>query len=93
MKNKIEKIVWTRKAKESLNQILDYRYKDIPKAREIVKKDILNASKNIVFNEQYQKDDVLNHFRRIIVRDYKLIYINRNEVVFILNVFCTKTKL
>lgn len=30
MIEKVAKVVWTRQARESLNAILDYRYKDIP---------------------------------------------------------------
>lgn len=42
---KITQVVWTRQARESLNAILDYRYKEIPSARKIVRKDIVDASK------------------------------------------------
>lgn len=58
MLDKITKVVWTRQARESLNAILDYRYKEIPSARKIVRKNIIASSKQIVFAEQYQKDDV-----------------------------------
>ncbi len=33
MVEKIAKVVWTRQARESLDTILDYRYKDMPEAR------------------------------------------------------------
>jgi plasmid stabilization system protein ParE len=51
---KITQVVWTRQARESLTSILDYRYKDLPDARKIVRKNIIEASKKIVFAEQYQ---------------------------------------
>ncbi len=56
MTHKITKVVWTRQARESLKSILDYRYKEIPSARNIVRKDIIRYSKDIVFAEQYQED-------------------------------------
>ena len=90
MPKKLTQIVWTRQARESLNTILDYRYKEIPSARKIVRKDIIEASKHIVFVEQYQKDEIFPQYRRIIVRDYKVIYKEQNGTAYILNVICTR---
>ncbi|MGS2762762.1 type II toxin-antitoxin system RelE/ParE family toxin [Sinomicrobium sp. M5D2P9] len=90
MPRKITQVVWTRQARESLNAILDYRYKDIPTARRIVRKDIIGSSKEIVFVEQYQRDEIFQEYRRIIVRDYKILYKEQKGVVYILNVICTK---
>jgi len=87
---KITQVVWTRQARESLTSILDYRYKDLPAARKIVRKDIIQASKKIVFTDQYQQDEIFPNYRRIIVRDYKLLYKERKGSVYILNVVCTK---
>jgi len=66
---KITQVVWTRQARESLTSILDYRYKDLPDARKIVRKDIIEASKKNVFAEQYQQDEIFPNYRRKIVRD------------------------
>ena len=85
-------VFWTRQAYESLQQILDYRYKDIPHARKIVETDIIKASKNIVFVAQFQRDDVFPEYRKITVRDYKLLYTERKGVVYIMNVVCMKAK-
>lgn len=90
MTGKITQVVWTRQARESLNAILDYRYKDIPSARRIVRKDIIGSSKEIVFTEQYQQDEIFQKYRRIIVRDYKILYKEQKGVVYILYVVCTK---
>lgn len=90
MTGKITQVVWTRQARESLTAILDYRYKDLPSARKIVRKDIIRSSKEIVFFKQYQQDDIFIEYRRIIVRDYKLLYKERKGIVYILNVVCTK---
>lgn len=72
MLDKVCKVAWTRQARESLTAILDYRYKNIPSARKIVRKDIIDASKQIVFSKQYQKDEIFPEYRRIVVRDYKV---------------------
>ena len=88
---KVRRIVWVRQAREALSEILEYRYSKIPTAYEIVRKEIINASKNIVFSEQYQQDDVFIEYRRIIVRDYKILYKVKEGTVYILNIVCTKT--
>lgn len=89
MIEKVAKVVWTRQARESLNAILDYRYKDIPEARKIVRKDIIKGSKEIVFTKQFQKDDIYPQYRRIIVRDYKILYKEDMNYVYIMNVVCS----
>ncbi|WP_339609659.1 type II toxin-antitoxin system RelE/ParE family toxin [uncultured Planktosalinus sp.] len=89
MSEKINKIVWTRQARESLNSILEYRYSEIPTAYKIVRSDIIQASKNIQFSKQFQKDDIFPKYRRIVVRDYKILYKEKNDTIYILNVVCT----
>lgn len=90
MPNKITKVVWTRQARESLNAILDYRYKKIPSARKIVRKDIIDASKQLVFAKQYQIDEVFPAYRRIVIRDYKILYKQVKGMAYMLNVVCTR---
>jgi len=90
MPEKVHKVVWTRQARESLSAILEYRYAEIPSAYTTVRNDIIQASKNIVFSKQFQKDDIFPEYRRIIVRDYKILYKEIEAVVYILNVVCTK---
>lgn len=90
-KNAIEKVVWTHQALKSLAEILNYRYTDIPEARKVVHREILSYSKKIVFAEQYQKDDIFPEYRRIIVRDYKLLYKEEKGIIYIMNLVCTKS--
>ncbi len=87
---KVTKVVWTKQSRMALNEILDYRYAEIPKARKVVRTAIISASIGITFPEQFQKDDIFPEYRRIIVRDYKLLYKFKGTVVFILNIVCTK---
>ena len=58
MAGKINRVVWTRQARESLNDIIDYRYRDVLSPRKIVRNDIIGSSKEIVFSKQYQRDDI-----------------------------------
>ena len=83
------KVVWTREARKSLKAILDYRYKDIPSARKILRSAIINSSKEIVFATQYQRDEVFSNYRKISVRDYKILYKEIKGVVYIMNVVCS----
>lgn len=55
-----------------------------------VKNDILKASKELVFTKQYQKDEIEPDFKKIIVRNYKLIYSVENETIAILRIFDTR---
>lgn len=91
--DQITKIVWTRQAQENLIKILEYRYAKIPKARAIVRKDIIQASKKITYALQYQADEITPKYRRIIVRDYKLLYRCEKSTAYIMNIVCTKAKI
>jgi plasmid stabilization system protein ParE len=91
MSKKVAKVVWTRQAREALTTILDYRYKNISAARKIVRSDIINSSTQLIFATQFQKDDIYPQYRRIIVRDYKVLYKELKGIVYIMNVACTKS--
>ena len=54
-----------------------------------VKNDIIAASKNIDFTEQYQVDEFIGKpFRRIIVRHFKIVYFPENDSsIIILEIF------
>lgn len=83
-------IIWTTTAKNQLKSILSY-YKDkSTQAAESVKKDIFEKVKSIHFPEQYQADDIEPEFRKIIVRDYKILYLEQNNFIYIARIFSTK---
>ena len=50
----------------------------------------MNAAKKINFSEQFQRDEIESEYRRIIIRDYKLLYKEENQVVFIVKIFSLK---
>ena len=54
--------------------------------------DILSETKNIKFAQQYQVDEILGEpYRRIVVRNYKIIYKVHSEVeIRILQIFDTR---
>lgn len=81
-------IIWTKQAKESLKSIYDY-YKDKSlQGAKNVKNDLLESPKTIHYAKQYQVDDINPKYRRIVVRDFKVLYkenSNRIEVIDIIS--------
>jgi len=67
-------IVWTLQAKESLKEIYDYYKKKSLQGAKNVKNDILKSPKTIHYSKQYQVDDINAKYRRIVVRDFKVLY-------------------
>ena len=83
-------IVWTRQAKESLKSIYNY-YKDkSPKGSKNVKDDLLRSPKTIVFAKQYQVDEINPKYRRIIVRDFKVLYKETANKIVIIDIISTR---
>lgn len=84
------KKVWTIKAKAQLKAIYEnYKLNSLQTAK-AVKDEILQVTRNLHFAEQYQKDDLEPDFRRIIVRHYKILYLEEDGVVFIARIFDTR---
>ena len=87
------KIVWGDFAKSDLKNIYKFNRKHFSIEFAIkVRTEIYTAIGNIVFLEQWQKDEILNSSaRRIIVRDYKIVYFvdNKNQIN-ILMIFDTR---
>jgi plasmid stabilization system protein ParE len=86
-------IVWDDFAKNDLKNIYRFNKKHFSTEFAIkVRTEIYTAVGNIVFLEQWQKDEILNNSaRRIIVRDYKIVYlINNKNQINILMIFDTR---
>ncbi len=90
VKNKL-KVRWTIDALASLKDIYDFYKKKSLQGAKNVKKDIFNSPKRVVYPEQYQIDDVNPEYRRIIVRDYKVLYKEIDDVIVVFDVICTLT--
>lgn len=67
------KIIWADDAKKALKTIHAYYKKKSVKGADNVKRDLLEAPKTIRFSKQYQVDEINPEYRRIIVRDYKIL--------------------
>lgn len=84
------RIIWSKQAKESLQEIFDYyKSKSIQGARN-VRNDLLKAPKKIIFAKQYQCDDINPKYYRIIVRDYKILYLEEDNKLLIIDIFSTR---
>ena len=85
-------ILWDNQAKADLKLIFEFIKLKSPQGARNVIRDIVIQSKNIYFVEQYQVDDFLGEpYRRMIVRDYKVIYkIHSKTEIRILQIFDTR---
>lgn len=73
------KIVWTDQAKTALKSIFDYYKEKSPQGAKNVKSDILKSTKQVLFAQQYQVDEINSNYRRIVVRIIK--YCTRRTMV------------
>ena len=84
------KLIWSKQAKDSLKAIFDfYKEKSIQGAAN-VRTDLLQAPKKIIFAKQYQKDDINPKYFRIIVRHYKILYLQDGNRVLIVDIISTR---
>jgi plasmid stabilization system protein ParE len=90
---KFIKVVWTDTAKNHLKTIFNYYKEKSIQGANNIKSEILSTTKNIHFREQYQRDEIEPEYRRIIVRDYKILYFVKDEVIYISKIFSTKRNL
>jgi plasmid stabilization system protein ParE len=68
------KILWSDEAKADLIGIFNFiKNKSIQGAKNVIS-DIRNAPKSIYFSEQYSIEEYFPLCRKIVVRNYKLIY-------------------
>lgn len=84
---KIE-VFWTANAKEDLKEIYILLKNNTSKetARKI-RDQLFNSPNEIVFVEQFQLDEYRIDCRRIIVRNFKILYQIKENSIFIIRVF------
>ncbi|MEM6718750.1 MAG: hypothetical protein AAF611_05535 [Bacteroidota bacterium] len=84
-------ILWSDQAKADLKFIYErilHKTKSLTNSKN-VRRDIITASKQIKFIEQYQIDEFLGEpYRRMIVRHFKIVYVPKDETsIFIFENF------
>lgn len=83
-------IIWSENAIKSLKEIyLYYKPKSLQGANN-VKNDILKTVRDIRFEKQYQIDEINPKYRRMLVRDYKILYITFENRIEIFDIVSTK---
>jgi plasmid stabilization system protein ParE len=83
-------IIWSTQSKESLKEIYDYyKVKSLQGAKNI-RSDLMNAPRKIIFAKQYQVDEINPKYRRIVVRDYKLLYKESGNTIVVMDIVGTK---
>ncbi len=85
-------VVWSNSAKSELKKIHDYWFYKRgarQRAKNIVS-DILKSTRSITFLTQYQQDEIESDYRRIVVRDYKLLYKEISGKIVILKIVATR---
>ncbi|MCG8386823.1 MAG: type II toxin-antitoxin system RelE/ParE family toxin [Cytophagales bacterium] len=84
------KITWTKQARDALKSIYDYYKGKSLQGAKNVKSDLLRAPKTIYFANQYQVDEINPKYRRIVVRDYKVLYREENGVIKVMDIVSTR---
>lgn len=81
-------VFWTQNAKEDLKEIYISLKKVISKEKAIkIRDELFSCANSIVFPEQFQVDEYRFDCRRIIVRNYKVLYQIKENSIFVIRVF------
>jgi len=87
---KVTKVQWTNTAKLALRKVFDFHAKFAEQAAINIVSDIIDAADAIIFSQQYQIDEINPNYRRIVIRDYKILYKVGHKTIFIMNIVSTK---
>lgn len=84
------KIQWSFKAQADVKQIyFDLLKRNSKSVSQKIKDEILIAPESIIFPNQYQIDEYVTECRRIVIRNYKILYLAEGETITIISVFNT----
>jgi len=87
------KVIWTKRASKSLENIFDYIAKNSEKRAFDVVFEIKEHAENLViFPEKYQLEDYIDkskNVRRAVIYNYKILYRVKTDAVYIVNIFHT----
>ena len=84
------KIIWAKQARNEANNIYNYYKKKSEQGAKNVRSDLLKSPKTIRFSKQYQIDEINPNYRRIIVRDFKVLYKEVNGIIRIMDIVSTR---
>ncbi|OXE95017.1 plasmid stabilization system protein ParE [Flavobacterium araucananum] len=88
MSNTKTVVFWTKNAKEDLKDIYISLKKEISKESVLkIRDELFHCTDNIVFPEQFQIDEYRIDCRRIVIRNYKILYQIKEDSIFVIRVF------
>jgi addiction module RelE/StbE family toxin len=84
------KIFWTYHAKQDLKDIYIYLKENVSIViAKKIRNEIYQSPTEITFPEQFQLDGYRFDCRRIIIRDYKILYCIKDDAIYVVRVFNT----
>lgn len=86
----VKQVLWSDQAKEDLKDVFYFHKEYSEEYADKIVDELIDASYNITYTKQFQKDDLNPNYRRIIHKDYKLLYKAKSETISILKVISTK---
>lgn len=90
MSNDKMQVFWTQTAKMDLKEIYMQLKQNYSKETALkIRQELYESPSNIVFNEQFQIDEYRIDCRRIVVRNYKILYRIVENSIFIVSIFNT----
>ena len=88
MSNAKFEVFWTANAKEDLKEIYISLKNKISKETALrIRNELFNCADEIVFAEQFQLDEYRLDCRRIIIRNFKVLYQIQENSIFVVRVF------
>jgi plasmid stabilization system protein ParE len=81
------RIIWSRQALDSVRDIYLFYKEKSPQSAKKLKQDLLQSPRKVYFSKQYQVDDINSAYRRIVVRNYKILYTVKGHTIHIIDVF------
>jgi len=84
--NKIS-VFWTQEAENDLDLIYDYYFEKSPIVALRLINEIIASTESLVFSNQYQIEDYKSDCRRIVIKNYKVLYTIEIDSIYIVRVF------
>lgn len=87
---KVTQVKWTDSAKVALKNVFNFHAKFSEVSAINIVSAIIDSADAIVFSQQYQVDELNPNYRRIVVRNYKILYTVSGKTIYIMNIVSTR---
>ncbi len=82
-------IVWTDQAKLALKEVYKFHKKISVEWANKIRDKIYQSPETVVYSNQYQIDEYNPDCRRIVVGDYKVLYLENENTIYIMDIVCS----